>query len=186
MLDKNSRDARLNSPAIQRTRSDAELFIVDDDPIICDLLSATFSSEGYQVTTFTDGEVFNSVARSRPPPACIILDFLMPGRSGLDILRDVHARSYAAPIIVMSGMAGTSMAVEAIKNGAFDIIEKPFALSVLVERVNNGIGAWTQHRMNGNSRENLLMKFSGCRQLTLRGAEVPADVVGTDPTNVHS
>jgi FixJ family two-component response regulator len=165
MLEKSSWDARLNSPAIQRTRSGAELFIVDDDPIICDLLSATFSSGGYQVTTFTDGEEFNSVARSRAPPACVILDFIMPGSSGPDILKEIHAPSYAAPIIVMSGMAGIPTAVEAIKNGAFDFIEKPFAVSVLVERVNNAIVAWTQHRINGNSRENLRMKFPGCRQL---------------------
>ena len=98
----------------------------------------TFASEGYQVTTFTDGEEFNTVVRSRPPPACITLDFFMPGRSGLDILKDIHACGYAAPVIVMSGMAGTPMAVEAIKNGAFDFIEKPFAIGVLVERV----GGW--------------------------------------------
>lgn len=178
MLDKTSRDARLNSPAIQRTRSDAELFIVDDDPIICDLLSATFSSEGYQVTTFTDGEEFNSVARSRAPPACVILDFIMPGSSGPDILKEIHAPSYAAPIIVMSGMAGIPTAVEAIKSGAFDFIEKPFALAVLVERVSNAIAAWTQHRMNGSSREHLWTKLSVCRPLTLREAEVLAEVVG--------
>jgi FixJ family two-component response regulator len=139
----------LNFPTIQKTPTSAELFVVDDDPMIGDLLSATFSSEGYLVTTFTDGEEFNSVARSRPPPACIILDFLMPGRSGLDILKDIHACGCAAPIIVMSGMAGTPMAVEAIKNGAFDFIEKPFVLSVLVERVGNAIAAWPQHRMSG-------------------------------------
>jgi len=74
VLDKTGLDACLNSAGIQKTPSRAELFIVDDDPMIGDLLSATFSSEGYQVTTFTNGEEFNSVARSRPPPACIILD----------------------------------------------------------------------------------------------------------------
>src|ERR1700733_10762145 len=135
MLDKISFDAHAPFPAVQKMPAGAELFIVDDDPMIGDLLSVTFSSEGYQVTTFTDGDEFNSVARSRPPPACVILDFMMPGRSGPDILKDIHAPSYAAPIIVMSGMAGIPMAVEAIRSGAFDFIEKPFALGALVERV---------------------------------------------------
>ncbi len=146
--------------------------------MIGDLLGAVFSSEGYQVTTFTDGEQFNSVARSRPPPACVILDFMMPGRSGPEILKDIHAPSYAAPIIVMSGMAGIPIAVEAIRSGAFDFIEKPFALSTLVDRVSDAIVAWTKYRMNGNKCENLGRKFPGCRPLTLREAEVLAEIVG--------
>jgi two-component system response regulator FixJ len=177
VLDKTSLDARASFPAIQKTSSGAELFIVDDDPMIGDLLGAVFSSEGYQVTTFTDGEEFNSAARSRAPPACVILDFLMPGKSGPDILKGIPAHSYAAPIIVMSGMAGIPMAVEAIKSGAFDFIEKPFALGALVERVSGAIDAWT-HRMNDNNRENLGTKFPGCRRLTLREAEVLAEIVG--------
>ena len=178
MLDQTSLDARASFPTLKKTPSGAELFIVDDDPMIGELLGAVFSSEGYQVTTFTDGEQFNSVARSRPPPACVILDFMMPGRSGRDILKDIHAPGYAAPIIVMSGMAGIAMAVDAIKNGAFDFIEKPFALDALVERVSDAIVAWTQRRMNGNNRENLRTKFPGCRPLTLREAEVLAEIVG--------
>jgi two-component system response regulator FixJ len=102
----------------------------------------------------------------------------MPGRSGPDILKDIHAPSYAAPIIVMSGMAGIPMAVEAIRSGAFDFIEKPFALSTLIERVSDAIVAWTKYRMNGNKCENLGTKFPGCRPLTLREAEVLAEIVG--------
>jgi FixJ family two-component response regulator len=178
MRDKISSDARPNSPAIRKTPSCAELFIVDDDPMIGDLLSMTFSSEGYQVTTFTDGEEFNSVARSRPPPACVILDFIMPGRSGPDILREIHAPSYAAPIIVMSGMSGIPMVVEAIRSGAFDFIEKPFVIGALVERVSAAIVAWTRQRVNGNNREDPWTKLPACRPLTLREAEVLAEIVG--------
>jgi two-component system, LuxR family, response regulator FixJ len=177
MLDKSSLDAGANSPGIQITPPGAELYIVDDDPMIGDLLSGVFSSEGYQVTTFTDGEEFSTAARSRAPPACIILDFFMPGRSGLDILKDIHARNYVAPIIVMSGMAGIPTAIEAIKSGAFDFIEKPFALGAIVERVSDAIVAWT-HRTNGDNRESLPTKFPGCRALTLREAEVLAEIVG--------
>jgi len=178
MLDKTSLDASALFPSIQKTPYGAEIFIIDDDPMIGDLLGAVFSSEGYQVTTFTDGEEFNTVAQSRAPPACVILDFLMPGRSGPDILKDIHAHNYAAPIIVMSGMAGIPMAVEAIKSGAFDFIEKPFALGAIVERVSDAIVAWTRHRSNGNNRESLRTKFPGCRALTLREAEVLAEIVG--------
>jgi two-component system, LuxR family, response regulator FixJ len=178
VLDKTSLDARSRFSALRKTTSRAELFIVDDDPMIGDLLGAVFSSEGYQVTTFTDGEEFNSAAQSRAPPACVILDFLMPGRSGPDILKGIPAHSYAAPIIVMSGMAGIPMAVEAIKSGAFDFIEKPFALGALIERVSGAIVAWTQYRMNGHGPGNLGTRFPGCRKLTQRETEVLAEIVG--------
>jgi two-component system response regulator FixJ len=178
VLDQTSLDARPSFPAPNKTTFGAELFIVDDDPMIGDLLGAVFSSEGYQVTTFTDGEEFYSAARSRAPPACVILDFLMPGRSGPDILKRIPAHSYAAPIIVMSGMAGIPMAVEAIKSGAFDFIEKPFALDALVERVSGVIVAWTRYRMNGHNHGNLGTRFPGCRRLTPREAEVLAEIVG--------
>jgi len=185
MLRKISLDASTSSAAAERasfsaaqlTPFDAEIFIVDDDPMIGDLLNGVFSAEGYQVTTFSDGEAFKAVARSRTPPACVILDFFMPGRSGLDILKDIHAHDYAAPIIVMSGRAGIPMAVEAIKSGAFDFIEKPFALGTIVERVREVIVARMQHRTTGNNSEKLRAKFSGDQPLTLREAEVLAEIV---------
>jgi two-component system response regulator FixJ len=155
----------------------AEIFVVDDDPLVGELLYGAFSSEGYQVTTFSDGEAFEAVTRSRTPPACVILDFFMPGRSALEILKNIHAHDYAAPIIVMSGMAAIPTAVEAIKYGAFDFIEKPFSLGAILERVREVIGARPQNRMNGNSCENLRMKFSVGQPLTLREAEVLAEIV---------
>jgi DNA-binding NtrC family response regulator len=118
-----------------------EIFIVEDDPLISDLLCMAFRSEGYRATSFSDGETFKTVARQRAP-ACIILDVCMPGRSGLELLKDIDARNYSAPIITMSGMASTSIAVEAVKNGVIDIIETPFALDGLVTRVREVTDAW--------------------------------------------
>jgi two-component system response regulator FixJ len=184
MLDKTKLDARARSSMTEHASFSAtqmpfgaEIFVVDDDPMIGDLLNEAFSSEGYQVTTFSDGEIFKIVAQTRAPPACIILDFIMPGRSGLDILKDIDAHNYAAPIIVMSGMAGIPMAVEAIKSGAFDFIEKPFALGAIVGLVREVIIARTRHRMTGNNCESLRAKLSGGQPLTLREAEVLAEIV---------
>ena len=135
-----------------------EIFIVDDDPMISDLLRMTFETDGFRVKSFADGETFSAMARQRTP-ACVILDVCMPGRSGLDILKDLDAHNYAAPIIVMSGRASIPMAVEAIKNGAFDIIEKPFALAELVARVRDVINAWKRRHKNGNAKELLSPEF---------------------------
>src|ERR1044071_6372908 len=107
-----------------------EVFIVDDDPLIGELLALAFGAYGFRVESFHDGQSFSAVARQRVP-ACVILDVCMPGRSGLDILKDIDAYNYAASIIVMSGRASIAMAVEAIKNGAHDIVEKPFSPEAL-------------------------------------------------------
>ena len=172
MLDESYLDASESAPAVRITRHRTEVFIVDDEPMIGDLLNEVFSSEGFQVTTFNDGEAFNAVARSRAPPACVVLDFLMPGRSGLDILNDIDAHNYAAPIIVMSGIASISMAVDAIRSGAFDIIEKPFAIGKIVECVRNAITACTQHRRTAKDHKALWTDGSGRQRLTQREAEV--------------
>ncbi|TMK45552.1 MAG: response regulator transcription factor, partial [Alphaproteobacteria bacterium] len=117
-----------------------EIFVVDDDPGVRDTLSLVLTAGGYQVICFADGAALLSVARSRTP-ACILLDVHIPGKSGLDILKELHGEDYPAPIFMISGQGDIAMAVRAIKNGALDFIEKPFRGSEIVERLNEAIGA---------------------------------------------
>ena len=102
-----------------------EVFIVDDDPSVSAALSVVLSGEGYQVASFVEGEAFLAAARSRTP-GCVLLDVHLPGSSGLDILKQLDAQSYPAPVLVISGRGDIPTAVEAIRNGALDFIEKPF------------------------------------------------------------
>ncbi len=95
-----------------------EIFIVDDDPAICTVLSLLFSREGYQATCFSDGASLLAATHGRTP-ACIVLDVHIPGRSGLDILKELNAQNYPAPIFIMSGHGDIPMAVDAIRHGAF-------------------------------------------------------------------
>ena len=111
-----------------------EIFVVDDDPGVRAALSAVFSREGYRVTCFVDGTSFLAAARARTP-ACIVLDVHIPGRPGLEVLKELNAHNYAAPIFMISGRGDIPMAVDAVKNGAFDFIEKPFRGSDVVARV---------------------------------------------------
>src|SRR5919204_3628621 len=127
-----------------------EIIIVDDDPAVREALSVVFSLEGYHVTSFGDGQSLLAAARARTP-ACIILDVHMPGRSGLDILRELNAQDYAAPIFIISGQGDIPMAVDAIKNGALDFIEKPFNAQTVVSRVREAIEAWQRRRSEGGS-----------------------------------
>src|SRR5215831_1602944 len=122
-----------------------EIIIVDDDPAVRDALSVVFSLEGFHVTSFGDGQSLLAAARARTP-SCIILDVHMPGRSGLDILRELNAQDYAAPIFIISGQGDIPMAVDAIKNGALDFIEKPFRGSEIVTRLSEAIAAFTRRQ----------------------------------------
>ena len=80
-----------------------KIYIVDDDSDVCDALSGVFHSAGYSTEAFTDGRAFVRLAR-RQTPACVLLDICMPGPSGLDILKQLDARTYPAPILIVSGL----------------------------------------------------------------------------------
>jgi FixJ family two-component response regulator len=123
--------------------SRGEIFVVDDDPAVRETLSLVLSAGGYQVTSFADGAALLAVARSRIP-ACILLDVHIPGKSGLDILKELQGEDYPAPIFMISGQGDIAMAVNAIKGGALDFIEKPFRGSEIVARLDEAIAAYAR------------------------------------------
>ena len=162
-----------------RRQPDREVFIVDDDPMVRDVLSEVFAQAGYRASSFVDGASFVAAARERIP-ACVILDIYKTGRCGLEILKDIDAPNYPAPIFVASGRGDIPSAVEAIKSGAFDFIEKRLDATTLVARVAEAIEAHA--RQNGNGGENLTPVFPGSELLTRREHEVLA-LIADSATN---
>src|SRR6266540_3797443 len=148
-----------------------EIFIVDDDPAVLDSLSVVLSLEGYDAKGFSDGNSFLAAAKARTP-ACILLDVHMPGRSGLDILKELNAQHYPAPILIISGKGDIPMAVEAIRNGALDFIEKPFDAQTVVTRIREVTTAWVRRRDGGRDLDATLTYFPGHDLLTPREREV--------------
>jgi FixJ family two-component response regulator len=151
-----------------------EIFIVDDDPLVLNALSVVLSREGYQVTGFGEGGSFLAAAKTRTP-TCIILDVHMPGQSGLDILKELNAQQYPAPIFIISGVGDIPMAVEAIKNGALDFIQKPFDASTVVTRVREAVEAFARRAQRGGS-EVLSRTFPGHDLLTSRERDVLSQI----------
>jgi len=151
--------------------SRGEIFVVDDDPAVRDTLSIVLSAAGYKVICFADGAALLSVARTRTP-ACILLDVHIPGKSGLDILRELHGEDYPAPIFMISGQGDISMAVSAIKNGALDFIEKPFRGSDVVTRVRAAIEANAERIAAQDAAASPSMNFPGREPLTAREQDV--------------
>jgi FixJ family two-component response regulator len=156
------------------TSSAGEIFVVDDDNLVLNALNVVLSREGYQVTGFAEGASFLAAAKSRTP-TCIILDVQMPGQSGLDILKELNAQQYPAPIFIISGIGDIPMAVEAIKNGALDFIQKPFDATTLVTQVREAVEAWGRRAKNG-SNDILSKQFPGHDLLTSRERDVLAQI----------
>src|ERR1700722_11857007 len=100
-----------------------EIYIVDDDYDMREVLSAILRNAGFRTSAFTDGRSFVRLARDQKP-ACVLLDLCMPGPSGLDVLKDIDAKSYPAPILMLSGRDDVLDVVTAMRNGAFDYLEK--------------------------------------------------------------
>lgn len=142
--------------------------VVDDDVSVRDALSLLLRMEGFTPHTFGDAETFIDAVR-RIAPACIVLDLNLPGTSGLDVLRSLGALKVAAPVIMMSGQSDIALAVEAMKKGALDFLEKPFVASAMIERVRDAVAA---HRKATAAAIEGLEGFSGRHRLTCRERDV--------------
>jgi FixJ family two-component response regulator len=151
--------------------SHGEIFVVDDDPAVRETLSMVLSAGGYRVICFADGAALLKVARTRTP-SCILLDVHIPGESGLDILKELHGEDYPAPIFMISGQGDIAMAVDAIKSGALDFIEKPFRGSEIVARLDKAIGAYARRHAEDSASRVASLHFPGREPLTRREREV--------------
>jgi FixJ family two-component response regulator len=160
---------------LQQMSPGGEIFIVDDDPDIREVLSLIFSREGFRVVCFADGAALLADARLHTP-TCVILDVHIPGKSGLDILKKLSAQDYPAPIFIMSGSGDIPMAVQAIKNGALDFIEKPVRFDIAA-RVRDAIAAQARRGAPHGASRALSFHFPGCEPLTRREQDVLAQLV---------
>jgi FixJ family two-component response regulator len=147
---------------------DADISIVDDDPAVRDALRLVFELEGFRVSIFPDGGAFLASVKMRQP-SCVILDVHMPGRSGLDVLNELGP-NFPGIVFMISGQGDIPMAVEAVKLGAHDFIEKPFDADTVVERVRDALDA--KRTAGTKSGEASLAPFAGEDQLTPREREV--------------
>ncbi|PRH89556.1 DNA-binding response regulator [Labrys okinawensis] len=103
----------------------ARVFIIDDDAAVRDSLAFLLSTSGFAVTPFETAEHFLD-ALPRLGFGCVITDIRMPDIDGIELLKRVKATAGHLPVIVMTGHGDVPLAVEAMKLGAIDFMEKPF------------------------------------------------------------
>jgi len=123
--------------------NDRLIYVVEDDDALRDSLCWLIESAGYPVSAYNNAESF--LAYLEPEArGCLVLDVRMPGMSGLELQERLIRRGQHMPIIFITGHGDVPMAVNAIKRGALDFIEKPFQDQELLARiqsiVNSGRG----------------------------------------------
>ncbi|MBV9953334.1 MAG: response regulator [Acidimicrobiia bacterium] len=117
------------------------ILVVEDDPVILDLLTVNFELEGYTVVRAVDGADGLEQARAHRPDV-VVTDVMMPKRSGIDLLRDLRADPELAyvPVILLSARALATDVRDGLAAGADDYITKPFEPDDLVVRVEKLLG----------------------------------------------
>ena len=117
-----------------RTQDSIRILVVDDEENISYLLTSAMQNQGYDTKSCHNGETAISVARSFNPHL-IILDVMLPDKSGLEVLRSIRNQGITAPVIFLSALGTISDKVSGLTAGGDDYIVKPFALEELIARV---------------------------------------------------
>src|SRR6201987_5024935 len=112
--------------------------IIDDDPAFRDSVARLLRTVGLHAREFSSAPEFLKAA---PPdgPTCLVLDVRMPGRSGLELQRDLAAANIQLPIIFITAHADVPMTVQAMKGGAIEFLTKPFRDQDLLDAVEAGL-----------------------------------------------
>jgi len=110
------------------------ILLVDDEEQFVDILAQRLEARGLQVVTAYNGD--EALARLKESETdVILLDVLMPGRTGIEILRDIKQAKPLTEVILLTGHATVETAIEGLKLGAYDYLMKPMETEVLVEKI---------------------------------------------------
>ncbi|MCC5866972.1 MAG: response regulator transcription factor [Gammaproteobacteria bacterium] len=158
----------------------ATVFIVDDDHAVRDALRLLLKSVGLPAEVFASGDEF--LAAWQPGlRGCIVADIRMPGMSGLEMHEALQQRGCRLPVIFITGHGDVPMAVEAMKAGALDFVQKPFRDQDLLDRINEGLQQEKSLREVEVEIEELTARL---RALTPRERQVLERVVSGQPNKV--
>ena len=111
-----------------------KVLVVEDDPTVGQFVKRGLEEQRWTVDLVTEGDEGERLAKSQPYDM-VILDLRLPGRSGLDVLRNLRARGFERPVLVLTAQDAVDAKVETLRAGADDYVTKPFAFEELLARV---------------------------------------------------
>ncbi len=150
------------------TQSEPTVFIVDDDPPVLEGLSRLMKSVKLNVEIYSSAQEFLD-SYNPDQPGCLLIDMRMPGISGLELQEILHSRNILIPTIIITGYGEVPAAVQAMRKGAVDFLEKPFNDQALVDQVQKAIAEDAQIRQKRAEQEAVLARLA---LLTPREREV--------------
>jgi len=139
-------------------QSDMAVHVVDDDVAVRKSLAFLLASEGLLVRLHESASAFLDDASSIEA-GCIVADVRMPGIDGIELIRRLKARGIVLPVIVMTGHADVPMAVEAMKEGAVDFLEKPFGDEVFLDAVRSALARQEKNSQQGTQIAEIQGRF---------------------------
>jgi FixJ family two-component response regulator len=149
------------------------VIVIDDDPDVREALGRLLRSVGLAASAY--GSVSEFMKAGRPDgPTCMVLDVRLPGKSGLELQRELASAGIHVPIIFITGHGDIPMSVEAIKGGAIEFLTKPFRDQDLLNAIQSGLERDRAQRAKEKSVAELRERFNS---LTQREREVMALVV---------
>jgi FixJ family two-component response regulator len=149
------------------------VYVIDDDQAVRDSLALLLKSMGQKARLFDSAQAF--LDQYDPDMSgCIVLDIRMPGMSGVELQQRLKSMRCTIPVIFITGHGDVPMAVEAMHQGAFDFIQKPFRDQELLDRINQALSWDHEHRSEDERRRSVQERFGS---LTPREREVMDCVV---------
>jgi DNA-binding response OmpR family regulator len=110
------------------------ILVVEDDPKVASFIQSGLTQEGYAVDVLRDGLMAGEQARAVDYDA-VVLDLMLPGRSGFEVLRDIRARKASLPVVILTAKDAVDDRIAGLDSGADDYMVKPFALAELSARL---------------------------------------------------
>jgi len=114
------------------------VFVVDDDEAVCKSLSMLIKGAGIKARTYNSAQDFLDVY-DPSIPGCLVVDVRMPGMNGLELSAELTRRGFYVPTIVITGHADVPMAVQAVKAGAVNFLEKPFSDKTVLDDIRKAL-----------------------------------------------
>src|SRR5579871_340526 len=189
-----SLSSRFLLPTWRRPMNDKTIIhVVDDDPAMRDSLAFLLDVNGFAPKAYESANAFLSGAAIELP-TCVVSDIRMPGLSGIDLVRELRRKGTQCPIILITGHGDVALAVEAMKAGAADFIEKPFDDAALLDAIRIALEARPATTAEGSARreaEARLAELSPRERDVLRGLvagkinKVIAHELGISPRTVE-
>lgn len=161
-------------------QANAWIDVIDDDDAVRDSISFLLEANGFKVRVHSSGSDFLA-ALPLENIGCIVSDIRMPGVSGIDVLARLRESGIEVPVIIMTGHGDVPLAVEAMKLGAFDFLEKPFDDDVMLTSVRSALERTRSKRESDAEKAEIRRRVD---LLTGRERDVLAGLVTGHPNKI--